>query len=247
MLCVCFSVDRKGSTEHALECLERLIKVLLGPDAIAKDKSSSGPKLVILGVEIELAACGFWLRPESKKAVKWIACMRRVLRERHLSMGEAKKLSGRLTWSCSHQFKRLGRAMIRPIYDQCSRRDGMIDVELLRALTWWVDALQMKIAELRPWVSSVSEICHVFADAQGNPQHLGAVVAVKGKWFWTHASPPPEIMAGFRRREDNQIMGLELLAASLALSTFEHLLQNMRVVLHCDNSRGEVFRFSHRL
>ena len=68
VLRICVSVDRKGSTVHALECLEMLVKLLLGPDAIAKDKSSCGPKLVILDVEIELAACGFWLRPESKKA-----------------------------------------------------------------------------------------------------------------------------------------------------------------------------------
>ena len=35
-------------------------------------------------------------------------------------------------------------------------------------------------------------------------------------------------------------MGLELLAASLALSSFEHLIKDKRVVLHCDNTGGEV-------
>ena len=36
--------------------------------------------------------------------------------------------------------------------------------------------------------------------------------------------PSSEMMERFRSREDNQIMGLELLAISLGLSTFEPML-----------------------
>ena len=36
--------------KHALQCLVRLIKVLLGPSAVAPNKSECGNSLVVLGV-----------------------------------------------------------------------------------------------------------------------------------------------------------------------------------------------------
>ena len=48
-----------------------------------------------------------------------------------------------------------------------------------------------------------------------------------------------DIFAIFKARQDNQIMGLELLAISLGLSSFEHLLRKRRVVIHSDNTGSE--------
>ena len=50
---------------------------------------------------------------------------------------------------------------------------------------------------------------------------------------------PPELLACFKRRRDKQIMGLELLAISLGLHTFDWLLYGQRVVIHCDNKGAE--------
>ena len=50
---------------------------------------------------------------------------------------------------------------------------------------------------------------------------------------------PEDILAFFNVRKDNQIMGLELLAISLGLSSFEHLLKKRRVVIHSDNTGSE--------
>jgi len=36
--------------EHALQCLARLIRLLLGPTAVAADKLACGKKLDVLGV-----------------------------------------------------------------------------------------------------------------------------------------------------------------------------------------------------
>jgi len=47
-------------------------------------------------------------------------------------------------------------------------------------------------------------------------------------------------MKYFASRSDQQIMGLELLAISLGLCTFEHLLRGRNVVVHCDNTGSEV-------
>ena len=50
--------------------------------------------------------------------------MREALTEGVLHSGAAKKLAGRLNWAVQYLFHRLGRAMIRPIYDQAHSRFG---------------------------------------------------------------------------------------------------------------------------
>ena len=44
----------------------------------------------------------------------------------------------------------------------------------------------------------------------------------------------------FKRRKDNQIMGLELLSISLGLCTFDSMIQGRRLVVHSDNRGSEV-------
>eukprot|EP00973_Karenia_brevis_P086403 11980337-Karenia_brevis.AAC.1 len=44
----------------------------------------------------------------------------------------------------------------------------------------------------------------------------------------------------FKPRKDKQIMGLELLAISLALCTFRNELREQRVVVYCDNKGSEI-------
>ena len=61
--------------------------------------------------------------------------------------------------------------------------------------------------------------------------------------YWTHADRPEGSLAWFTRRGDNQIMGLELMAISLGLSTFGNMLEGRKVVVHCDNKGAEVTHF----
>ena len=57
--------------KHGLRCLVRLVRILLGPSAIA-DKIDCGMKLVVLGVEFDLDDDGFQCRPSDDKVGKWI-------------------------------------------------------------------------------------------------------------------------------------------------------------------------------
>ena len=59
-------------------------------------------------------------------------------------------------------------------------------------------------------------------------------------FMWTHAEPPSGLLEKFKRRSDNQIMGLELLATTLGLCSFKEPLAGRHVVIHCDNSEAEV-------
>ena len=125
--------------QHGLQCLARLVRLFLGPDAMAVAKMACGPALSILGVDVELSERGFRCSPTRDKVARWSADMRRCLAECRLLPGEASKLAGRLSWACSHLFKRFGRATLRAVFDQKTRRDGSMAPELRRALLWWCE------------------------------------------------------------------------------------------------------------
>ena len=57
--------------QHGLRCLVRLVRMLLGPSAIA-DKIDFGKTLVVLGVEFDLNDDGFQCRPSEDKVSKWV-------------------------------------------------------------------------------------------------------------------------------------------------------------------------------
>ena len=136
-------------------------------------------------------------------------------------------------------YRRLGRAMLRPIHDQKTRRDGMMSPELARALEWWIVVLESGLCERRDWNSQQGPPVHLFCDASGRPAHLGAVLFDDENCYVTHHAPPTELVDRFRHRRDNQIMGLELLSISLGLCTFAHLVRGRKVIVHSDNTGSE--------
>ena len=185
--------------------------------------------------------------------------MRQALTEGVLHSGAAKKLAGRLNWAVQYLFHRLGRAMIRPIYDQAySRfvnalhcvcvqdplgfaysRNGSVGKELRVALTWWLWALGLDIMEERPWTSADEPLAHLFVDARGSPAHCAAVLFIDGRTLFTDGRPSQEHMEQFRKRADNQIMSLEILAIVVGLSTFTEELRGRKVILWSDNTGAE--------
>ena len=94
----------------------RLVDCLLGSGAAAPDKLVHGNPLTVLGVEMTVEATGVTCRPDAKKAFKWCCRIQKYLEEGTLLSGDASKLAGALQWACQHMFKRLGRAMLRPIF-----------------------------------------------------------------------------------------------------------------------------------
>ena len=195
---------------HGLTCFARLVRLLLGNGAIACEKLGYGASLCVLGVQHKLFKAGYKCFPSADKVWVWQRVIATALREGRLDPGEAAKLAGRLSWGCSQLFHRFGRAMLRPIFDQQSRRDGKVDVHLKRALMWWQEVLRLGVCELRAWEEPEADLLQLFCDARGNPPHLGAVLFWRGKCWWTHMRVEASMLGRFRSRRDNQIMGLEL-------------------------------------
>ena len=79
----------------------------------------------------------------------------------------------------------------------------------------------------------------MYADARSTPPRIAAVIIVDGCTFYCDCAPPAEAMAHFSERRDGQIMGLELLALALALSSFKQMIAGRRIVLWSDNVGAE--------
>ena len=176
--------------------------------------------------------CG---RPSADKVRKWTHCIKQALQSSVLRAGEASKLAGRLQWACQSMFKRLGRALLRDVYDQQRNKTGRIGPRLKRTLLWWVDVLSLGLTQDHGWNASAKPPVHLFCDAAGNPARLAAVLCVDGMLWYTDCPPPNGIVEHFVKRSDQQIMGLELLSIALGLCTFETECEGRHVIIHSDN------------
>ena len=192
---------------------------------------------------------------------KCLKVIEEALKSGVLHSGCAQKLAGRLNWAGQYLFHRLGRAMLRPIFDRkyaksafscivcdCAYwrvahvccRDGLVGDVLREVLTWWSTVLKHDIVEERAWSIPEQPPAHLFVDARGCPGHCAAVLYKDGEWSYTDGKPAQRVMQAFDKRADNQIMSLELLAISVGLSTFAEELQGRRVIIYSDNTGAEV-------
>ena len=131
---------------------------------------------MILGIQTEVAQMGVTLHPSDDKVVKWSRWIEDILKRGRLPGGEAGKLAGALQWAAQHSFKRLGRAMIRPIVAQEQKRTSVVDDQLRLALRWWLEVLQRGIKQMRPWVCRDERPTYMFCDARSTPPRVAAVL-----------------------------------------------------------------------
>ena len=234
-----FAPERVESMHHAMLCIARLIRAVLGQDAIEDRKLDCGPSLVVLGVRCEISMAGLCLYPEPSKVKKWAAGIRAALDKDVLCAGASQKLAGRLSWAQTYLFHKLGRAMLRPIFLQRSSRTGKISKSLKLALIWWLHVLESGICEQRDWVRLDAPPVCLFVDARGVPPRCAAVAFIDGVCHFTDGMPSNAVMECFQKRHDSQICGLEMLAIALGLSTFAAELRGRSVVVFSDNKGAE--------
>ena len=213
----------------------RLLRAILGPGSIASNKLEWGQELVLLGICFAFSKQGIHCCPSEDKVYKWSAVIRHALESEKLEPGAASKLAGALAWASQSLFKRLGRAFLRPLFAQQHGSCPRVKEPLRIALTWWLEILELGIHEVAAWEAHPMAAAHLFADARSTPPRVAAVLFARGCVWYSDWEPDAAIMRLFHQRGDNQIMGLELMAISLGLSTFGHMLKGCKVIVHCDN------------
>ena len=207
-----FAVERKESTAHALECFVRLVRALMGTEAIEDRKCDHGNPLTVLGVSVSVKQEGFTFVPDEAKILKWACQIKDALRCNRLTGGEASKMSGRLSWASQQIFRRVGRAMLYPLYRQKRARHSTINEELRLALNWWLTALACRKCEMRVWRPVATPTCQLLCDARSTPPRVAAVLVIDGARFYSDDVPPSELLAFLKPRNDGQITSLEVLS-----------------------------------
>ena len=78
----------------------------------------------------------------------------------------------------------------------------------------------------------------LFCDARGSPARVAAVLFIDCKVLYTDWAPHTAALDTFLQRNDDQIMGQELMAIPVGLSTFANLLAWRSVRVWTDNVGG---------
>ena len=184
---------RLVAREIACVSIARLTRCLLGADSVADRKLECGNPLTILGIAVALRGHGVMLTADTVKIEKWSGQIRQCLASGKLTAGEASKMAGRLTWASQCTFRRVGRAFLYPIYRQQRSRKSGIGRELELALRWWLEALSLRLCELRPWRPVPSRTRHLLVDARSTPPRVAAVLLFEGKVAYSDMEPPQEV------------------------------------------------------
>ena len=231
--------ERPECVQHTNECVVRLIKFILGESSVAAHKVAHGlPMEELLGATIDADEHGASFCPNERKVDKWCGEIRSILLKKHLPSGAGKKLAGKLSWSAQIVFCRLGRAMLRPLYN--IKRGEVWSPMVESALTWFLEVLSLQVLQVRPWTWPQSRPVQIFCDAAGSPARLAAIVFTEdGRSLYTDIAPPQSLLDYFVDRRDNQICSLELCAIALGLSTFEEFCRGRRVHVWSDNCGSE--------
>ena len=110
---------------------------------------------------------------------------------------------------------------------------------LMLATEWWIEVFRERVTQMVP-VAGHTCTAELFCDASGGDKAgMAAVLFVDGKIWYTNQAPCQRVKAMLQKRNDQQIMALELFAIVLGVCTFAHLLQGRRVRIWCDNAGGE--------
>ena len=147
-------------------------------------------------------------------------------------------LPGRLSWAGQFAFKRLGRAMVYPLYRQMKSKTGNMNEQLKLAMQWWCETLSKDLCETRPWVERQSPPVHLLCDARSTPPRVAAVLEIDGDLFYSDGPPPRGIMESFQHREDNQITSLEILSIAFGVPcpSLHHRSTSRTHILYCQAS-----------
>ena len=114
-----------------------------------------------------------------------------------------------------------------------------MSTELRFAVEWWIHVLRSQLTEEITWHSRAPRVVDMFCDARGWPASLAAVVIENGQLQYTAWDVPIAVVSAFSDRRDSQIMGLELLAIVVGMTTFRQQLRGVALRVWTDNVGGE--------
>ena len=224
-----------------MDCFVRVVRCILGATSLSDDKMGVGITMEYLGVCMHPTIDGISFWPSASKIARWKHDIEQALISGVFSAGDASKLVGRLAFANQIIFKRVGRAMLRPLYAQQHKplKNGRVGKLLELSLKWWHAVLSMELRETIPLKRCLCEVVELFGDARGYPPRVASVLVRDNVVQYSDWQPDEQTMNAFCPRRDQQIMGQELLAVVFGMSTFLDELRGCCVRVWIDNAAGE--------
>ena len=135
----------------------------------------------------------------TEKVKKWTLQIETALRENHLPAGDAAKLVGRLLFGAQYIFRKMGRAMLRPLYQQQfdPLPGGRIGASLRLALVWWAQVLSGAVHEKIPLQVVPNPQVELFCDTRSTPPRVAAVMYKESRGEYTAWDVPASVMHTF--------------------------------------------------
>ena len=178
-----------------------------------------GSSIPILGLQVTCRESDIVIWLTEDKAQKWANSIRTSLNERKLAPGDAATLGGRLGFGLQCTWQKLGRAMIRPIFQAArglfAHREAGDALEM--SLLWWKTLLEELLQRALSYKVRTLQGVEIFTDARSTPPRLAAVIVADGRVWWTEYAPTDAEMSQLISRGDNQILALEVFAVLLGV------------------------------
>ena len=109
-----FSTEGEATAAHALSCFARLVRTMLGGDALAEAKTECGRPLTILGIQVDVEEDGITLELTEQKRQDWGGRPQVAMDQGALAAGVASRFAGKLSFAALRCFSKIGRVMARP-------------------------------------------------------------------------------------------------------------------------------------
>ena len=235
-----FHVEPLGTLEHTKACFARLIRALLGEQAIEPKKLEHGNPLTILGVDVCIGSKEITVWPTKSKVQLWQQQLLHHQTTCTMSAGAASKMAGRLNVAFQNCFKQFGRTMVKPFY--CQQYAPTVGAKcnntLQHAIKWWLEIFDKDLTQSIS-LKRRGKTVDIFCDASGAPPIIAGVLFQHSQVKYCVANVPVELTTQFEKRNDDQIMGLELYAIWASLETFERECHGASVRIWTDNVGGE--------
>ena len=171
--------------------LAALLRFPLGP----KKTPVPAATVDILGIEVAMlpaadSSAAMWMRPDAKKLIFWADQVQAALDAGSLTMREAAKLAGRLSFGVSAVWGEAARRRLRSLFRRSVFGRPKISDQLRRDLTWRSPFLRHPIQRPRPLRPLSLDMAAVYTDAGG----LGAVAITSTTESWCSARAPESVL-----------------------------------------------------
>ena len=224
-------VKKTGDKESDVEAIIKIFELPQSED------SDEGLALLGAEVKLDLECSAVKIAVDATKADLWGKSLQEILAEGRLEKWRAAKLAGRMQFSLSLNFGRVGRAFVRPFHMQAAAPlpGDLLSMQAKRSCLWFARYLELRPVVVASAFKPRREHIVTWSDAAGNRKTAVFLWSKKLGWKWTYWRVPRSIVRRLLSRSDDQIGYLELAAVVVALSTFEDDIKGQAWTAWIDN------------